>query len=211
MVQVIQANELSLHEVKERFGLQQVYDDAFFPEWQTELPSLTDEEKRWLDKVKADFLSLADYPLHEEVVKLSVLAPLLSLAGLTHFPFIPVAEKPVEIAFTAEDLVMRGRIDIVVVHGSLWTIVIESKAKKIDVLEALPQALYYMSNKLNMPYPIFGLLTNGNNFLFVKLQPQLIPQFAISELLTLLRRENDLYQVLMILKRLRDLVQTFSD
>ncbi|NER31281.1 MAG: hypothetical protein F6J89_27595 [Symploca sp. SIO1C4] len=33
MVQIIQASELSLHEVKERFNLQEVTDDSFFWEW----------------------------------------------------------------------------------------------------------------------------------------------------------------------------------
>ncbi|NJN89191.1 MAG: restriction endonuclease subunit R [Leptolyngbyaceae cyanobacterium SL_5_14] len=206
MPQIVSASD-SLHEVKSRFNLQQVWDESFFLEWQQEPPDLTDEEERWLDKIKADFLSLADYSLHEEVVKLTVLAPLLFLAGLTHFPFIPVAEQLVEIAFEAEDQIIRGRIDLLILHQQLWAIVVESKAKKIDVMEALPQALTYMTSKLKPNRPMFGLLTNGSNFIFLKLSQQGSPHYALSELLTLFRRENDLYRVLSVLKHLRDLVQ----
>ena len=206
IVQVIQASNLSLNEVQERFNLQRVWDNNFFTEWQHNLPEVTNEEKRWLDKVKDDYLSLSSYPLHEEVVKLTVLAPLLSLAGLTRYPFIPIAEKQVEIAFEDEDQLIRGRIDLLILHQQLWAVVVESKAKKIDVLEGLPQALFYMTSKLSAR-PIFGFLTNGNHSIFLKLQQQETPQFGLSELLTLYRQENDLYEVLAILKQLRDLVQ----
>jgi hypothetical protein len=47
---------------------------------------------RWLDKLKTDFLSLEQYPLHEELVKLAMVGPLLSLAGLFQYPFYPQAE-----------------------------------------------------------------------------------------------------------------------
>lgn len=207
MVQIIQASDLSLHQVKERFNLQQVWDDQFFWEWQSELPEINDYERHWLDRVKDDFLSLADYPLHEEVVKLFVLAPLLSLAGLTRFPFIPVAEKQVEVTFEEDSQIIRGRIDLLILHHQLWAIVVESKAKKLDVIEALPQALFYIMTNLNPDRATFGLLMNGNNFMFVKVAQQEIPKYALSELFTLFRRENDLYRVLSILKRLKDLVQ----
>ena len=44
MVQVIQASKLTLHDVKEKFNLQQVDDELFFQEWQGDLPSVTDAE-----------------------------------------------------------------------------------------------------------------------------------------------------------------------
>lgn len=207
MVQVIQAKDLSLHDVKERFNLQQIEDEQFSEEWLSDLPEITDYEKHWLDQVKADFLSLAEYPLHEEVVKLFVLAPLLSLAGLARLPFLTVAEKQVEIAFEAEDEVIRGRIDLLILYQQLWAVVIESKSKRLDVMEALPQALFYMLNSPNLDKPTFGLLTNGNRFIFVKLMRQDELGFALSEDFSLQSRKNQLYDVLAILKRLKNLVQ----
>ena len=70
MAQVIQASELTLHDVEEKFHLQQVEDEQFFQEWQGSLPELTDPEKAWLNQVKANFLYLAKYPMHEEIVKM---------------------------------------------------------------------------------------------------------------------------------------------
>jgi hypothetical protein len=207
MPQIIPASDLSLHEVKSRFNLQQVWDDQFFWEWQGELPKVTDSEKHWLDQVKADFLSLAEYPLHEEVVKLFVLAPLLSLAGLARLPFLTVAEKQVEIAFEEENKVIRGRIDLLILHERLWAVVIEAKAKRLDMMEALPQALFHMMNSPHLDAPTYGLLTNGNRFIFVKLMRRDAPQFALSEDFSLQSKRNQLHEVLAILKRLRDLVK----
>ncbi|MEQ9483989.1 restriction endonuclease subunit R [Coleofasciculus sp. F4-SAH-05] len=149
MAQVIQASELTLHDVENKFNLQQVEDEQFFGEWQGKLPELTTDQKEWLDQVKADFLALEKYPVHEEIVKMVVLSPLLSLAGLFRYPFRPVAEKQVEIVVEEKDEVVRGRIDVLVLHQQLWVTVIESKSKRFSLSEALPQALFYMLNSPN--------------------------------------------------------------
>lgn len=206
MVEVIKASSLTLHEVKERFNLQQIQEPQFFPEWRDSRPDLTACEQHWLDWARADFLSLAEYPLHEEIVKISVLAPVLSVARLCRAPFVPAAQKQVEISFEDEDEVIRGRIDLLVLHRSLWVTTIETKPKQADVLTALPQALLYMMSSPVNFRPLFGLLTNGYHFLFVKLIKQEQSSYGLSELFTLLRQENDLYRVVGILKHLRDLV-----
>ena len=53
--------------------------------------------------------------------------------------------------------------------------------------------------------PTYGLLTNGNSFLFVKLRGRDIPQYALSRLFYLFNPGKDLYSVLSILKRLGQL------
>src|SRR5207237_823378 len=142
MVQIIQASELTLHEVEEKFNLHLVEDEQFFREWQDDLPEVTDAQKQWLDQVKADFLSLRAYPLHEELVKMVVLAPLLSLAGFFRHPFHPEAE--VKVSAEDEGEIVRGKIDVLILHRQLWVAVIEAKNKQFSVDEALPQALFYM-------------------------------------------------------------------
>ncbi|MEO0540180.1 MAG: hypothetical protein AAFZ80_04845 [Cyanobacteria bacterium P01_A01_bin.105] len=74
-------NSLTLAEVKQRLRLEETQAPDFFPEWQQSLPDLSDWEQQWLDKLKTDFLSLEQYPLHEELAKMAMLGPLLSLAG----------------------------------------------------------------------------------------------------------------------------------
>ncbi|BAZ08671.1 hypothetical protein NIES4071_04760 [Calothrix sp. NIES-4071] len=87
-----------MYEVEEKLNVVQITTLSFFPEWQLYLPELSEYEKQCLDRSRDDFLSLMKYPLHEEVVKLSILAPLLSLAGLLRFPFYPQAEADIKIA-----------------------------------------------------------------------------------------------------------------
>ncbi len=207
MAQVFQARELTLHDVKEKFNLQQVEDEQFFQEWQDDLPEVTDAEKQWLDRVKADFLYLAEYPMHEEIVKMVVLSPLIFLAGFYSPPFRPVAEKQVEFAFEDEQEILRGKIDVLVLHKQLWVTVIESKWTRFNVWEALPQALFYMMGSPNTDKPTFGFATNGSEFLFIKLVKQDAPRYALaSNLFSLINRGNDLYDVLSVLKRLGELV-----
>ncbi len=206
MPQTLQASQLSLYEVKERFHLQQVKDPAFFSEWQGQLPELERWAVHWLDQARDDFLSLIEHPLHEEIVKLVILAPLLSLAGMCRPPFLPAAEQQVEVTLAEDETLIRGRVDVLVVHQQLWVTVIESKQKGLNVLEALPQALFYMMASPQATQPLFGLITNGTEFLFIKVLPRPTPQYALSEPFSLLRYDNDLCKVLGILRRLAGLV-----
>ncbi|MGB3296418.1 MAG: restriction endonuclease subunit R [Phormidesmis sp.] len=199
-------SSLTLSEVKQRFGLGEVRDLTFFPEWQGALPENSALEQLWLDKLRADFLSLEQYPLHEELVKMAMLGPLLSLAGFFQYPFYPQAEA--EVLFTAEDEgeVVKGRVDVLVVRERFWVAVIESKNKRFSLIEAVPQALAYMMTSPNLGLPTFGLVTNGTHFTFLKLAREGTPQYALSDELTLKRQGNELYQVLGILRKLGGLV-----
>jgi hypothetical protein len=206
MVQTIQASALNLLDVKERFNLSEVRNPDFFPEWQVELPEITEAEKQWLDQIQEDFLGIAQQPLHEEIVKLSVLAPLLFLAGFTRLPFKPEAEKPVEIAFENEDEIIRGKIDILLLHQRLWALVVEAKRQQLNVSLALPQALFHMMSSPNGELPTYGFAVNGSEFLFIKLVKQEPPQYGLSRLFSLINPGNDLYTVLAVLKHLREII-----
>lgn len=206
MAQLIQASNLNLGEVKERFHLQENRESQFFLEWQGDLPAISAAEKQWLDQIQENFLSFADYPLHEEIIKLSVLAPLLFLAGLMQLPFTPEAEKPVEIALETEDEIIHGKIDVLILHQRLWAIVVEAKRQQLNVSLALPQALLYMMSSPNDEKPTFGFALNGTEFIFVKLVRQHSPQYGLSRLFSLINPGNDLYTVLGILKQLRDII-----
>ncbi|MGK7928535.1 MAG: hypothetical protein AB4290_25410 [Spirulina sp.] len=52
MTKIISAEDLTLHEVKTKFNLQQVDAEAFFSEWQESLPEIKAEEKEWCDRIK---------------------------------------------------------------------------------------------------------------------------------------------------------------
>ncbi|NEO70641.1 type I restriction endonuclease [Moorena sp. SIO3H5] len=206
MVQTIQAQDFSLEELQEHFRLQLTTDSQFFPDWQDNLPSLTDQEKRSLERVRNNYFNLVNRrPLLEEAVKMVVLSPLLDLAGFFQPPFSIRTETSVEIAAEDNGVIVRGRIDVLVVRQRLWILVIESKSTKFDVMAALPQALAYMLDGSNSDKPRFGFLVNGREFVFVKLQPADVPIYGRSYALSI-DRENELEQVLTALKAIGQLV-----
>jgi hypothetical protein len=98
-----------------------------------------------------------------------------------------------------EGAIIRGRIDVLVVKNQLWLLVIESKRSDFAVTRAIPQALAYMLSNSEMVQPIFGMITNGNEFLFLKTSQN---DYANSRLFSLVNPNNELYEVLQILKYL---------
>jgi hypothetical protein len=50
--------------------------------------------------------------------------------------------------------------------------------------------------------PVYSLVINGEDFQFIKLTQKEKPMYALSDRFSLYRWENELYQVLRILKKL---------
>ena len=203
MVQSIAAKDVTLRELKQNFGLQMAEEAEFFPEWREGLMALSEEERHYLERVKANFLELMeDPPMLENSVKLVVLAPLLDLAGFYHKPFRIETETSVDLAMEDEGAIVRGRIDVLVLKQRLWLLVIEAKRSDFAVTRAIPQALSYMLGNPEVAQPTFGMITNGNEFLFLKAICQPTAEYANSRLFSLVNPDNDLYGVLQVLKRL---------
>lgn len=128
MVQTIPATEITLRQLKQLFGLQQSQDSNFFPEWLDADADLSQTEQNLLDRLKANFGELMeDPPMLENSVKMVVLAPLLDLAGFYRKPSQSETETSVDIEMEDEEMVIRGRIDVLVLKNCLWLLVIESK------------------------------------------------------------------------------------
>ncbi len=200
MVQFIAAKDVTLRELKQNFGIQIVQDATFFPECLDGLEALNKEDQHLLDRVKGNFLELMDDPpMLENTVKMVVLAPLLDLAGFYHKPFRIETETGVALEMEDEGTIIRGRIDVLVLKNRLWLLVIESKRSDFAVTRAIPQALAYMLGNEETVLPTFGMITNGNEFLFLKV---LEHKYANSRLFSLVNPDNELYSVLQVLKRL---------
>ncbi|KYC41943.1 restriction endonuclease subunit R [Scytonema hofmannii PCC 7110] len=209
MTQVIQASELTLSDVENQFNLRQVINDStFFYEWQNDLPELSQSERDALERVKTEFLYLNKYSMLEDLVKMVVLSPLLSLAGFYRPPIRPVLEKRVDVALQDENKTAWGRIDILVLQQQVWVTVIESKQAGFSLKDATAQALFYMMANPNPEQPTFGLVTNGSHFTFIKLIRNTVSQYAFSPEFSLFRPDNELCCVLRILKRFTDLKYT---
>ncbi len=206
MVQTIQARDISLYDLEEKFGLELITSADFLTEWVENLPPLTDRERFSLERVKSNYFNLTKRrPMSEEAVKMIVLSPLLDLAGFYQPPFEIETETSTEISAEDESILVKGNIDVLVIQKRLWILVIESKSTKFDVITALPQALAYMLDTPNIEQPTFGLLVNGREFVFVKLVQQEKPKYARSYALSI-EKESELQQVLSVLKVLSELV-----
>jgi predicted type IV restriction endonuclease len=205
VTQTIAADKLTLYDLEQQFQLQQTEDPLFFPEWQEDLPALTEAEQQRLVRVRAVVTNLERRSVLENTVKLAVVAPLLDLSGLFLPPFYVSTEDSVEIEATDESIVVRGRIDILVLKDRLWVLIIESKRAEFSPKVGIPQVLSYMLASPNRNLPLYGLVTNGTDFVFLKLLFQEVPRYARSRQF-ILGQDHDLDRVLQILKRLAEIV-----
>ncbi len=201
----IQASKVTLAYLREKLNLQRTADEHFFTEWLTDLPELSDAEKQALDQVKSNYIYLAELrPMMEDIVKMVVVSRLLELAGFFQPPFEIDGEPSIEIFVEDSDDVIKGNIDVLVLHEQLWVIVIESKRNALSLEAGKPQILAEMLDNPHPEKPSFGLITNGNYFSFFKLMKQATTVYATSHDFAI-GRGNDLYIVLRILKRLGQL------
>ena len=193
----------SLADVEARFGLERSRESAFFNEWKYPATELSDRENVSLDLLYRRLqYHRADGELLEGAVTLLVVAPLLELTGFYDPPYKLKSEASVEIAVDDGEETIRGRIDALVLQNQLWAMVVEAKKTTIPLRSALPQLLtYLMANPQPSP-SLFGLITNGDEVLFVKLSQSPAVQYDISRAFSLYTVRSELTQVLQILKHL---------
>jgi len=207
MVQTIPAKDVDLRYLIDNFGLQLVQDDHFFREWQENLPEITDLDKQLLDRVKAGYFNLLNYPpLLEDVVRMAILDPILFIGNLYLAPFYVKSEESIDIALEDNAAIIKGKIDTLVLKDQFWVMVIESKKAAFSIEEGLAQILAYMLGNPYPDQPSFGMITTGGSFIFLKLVKGKTPQYGTSDIFDIRNRGNSLYSVLKILKRLSELV-----
>lgn len=204
MVQTIQAKDVTLEQLEQHFHLEKVEDEEFFFEWQSDLPELTDWQLRLLDEVKAGYFNLIKQPpLLEKPINITVVSPLLFIGQFYISPFNLRAETSVEISDRDEErgIIVKGNLDTLVLKNQFWVMVIESKQAKFSVEAGLAQILAYMLGNPNPEKPSFGMITNGGSFLFIKLVQGEKSQYATSDLFGIGNRQNNLSDVLRIIKK----------
>ncbi|MCC5667924.1 PD-(D/E)XK nuclease family protein [Nostoc sp. CHAB 5784] len=192
----------TLRQVEEKLGLRLSGDSQFFTEWMADLPALSEAEQTRLEQVRQNYLyQISDGSLLEETVKMVVLSPLLELAGFYQAPYRFKTEVSVDIVAQGDnDEILRGRIDVLVLQGKLWIVLIESKKTTFDLELAIPQTLAYMAIHPNPEQPLYGMIANGSSYLFVK---TLGKQYGISDLFaTRSQYLNNLSGVLRIIMHL---------
>jgi hypothetical protein len=197
----------TLNEVHERFGLRRSPNDQFFMEWYTNLPSLNALEQETLDRIRQRFRYHREAgQVTEGAVNAIVVSRLMEMAGFYDPPFRLRSEVTVDIETVDENETLRGRIDFLVVQGQFWRAVIESKETEFDVEVGIPQILAYMMANPIQDKPLFGMVTNGNSFIFLKVKQGEVPEYDFSDTYSPLSRANRLYEVLQILKGIGQVV-----
>lgn len=197
----------SLLNLRERFKLTPTTNEQFSSEFTQDLPELTDSEIATLDQIRNRFLRHRERgSLAEGTINHLVISPLLTLADLYDEPFFVTTETEVELLLEDRDKLLRGRIDTLIIQQQLWVVVVESKST-IAFSIALPQALTYMMGNPKPERPVYGLITNGDEFQFIKLLIQDNPQYYLSNIFSLLLpHRNQLYDIMRVLKRIRQIM-----
>lgn len=200
-------SSLSLSDLKETFGLTRDRADPFFEQRLLNAAPLTDFEQQALDRLKRNYENIIETNPLKEVVKLVVVAPLLDLAGFYQPPFSIRTEVSTKLVVTDSNQIFTGSIDILVVKQRLWMLVIESKQSRFDVTAGIPQALSYMlSQPAASATPSmregdrFGMVTNGREVVFLKLNPQQPPVYSQSKVYQVIEAIGDLTEILQGLK-----------
>jgi hypothetical protein len=162
MVQTIQAKEITLRELKQHFGLIWQNQPNFFPEWQDNLELLSSFEKQQLDRIQEGYFNLLNYaPFLEASVRMAVLDPLLFVGNFYLSPFQIKAEETIELINEEEGIIIRGKIDTLIINDQLWVMVIESKRVTYSLEAGLPQLLSYLLANPDQIQPSYGMITNG--------------------------------------------------
>ena len=202
-IQTVQARDINLRYLIDNFGIELVQNLKFFPEWQNDLPELSVYDKQLLDKIKDGYFNLLNYPpLLEGVVRQAITDPLLFIGDFYLAPFYVKSEESIDIEVPDKDVVIKGRIDTLVLRDQLWVMIIESKKASFSIEEGLAQLLAYMLGSPQENKPNFGLIATGSEFIFIKLVKGDKPQYGTSKVFSMRNPGNDLYDVLKILKKL---------
>lgn len=142
--------------------------------------------------------------------------PLLRLAGFYRYPIqIKVEEGIDNIVIQNEDRVITGRFDIVTVNKAeltisdvpFWILVIEAKESAVEVRQALPQLLTYAYKSLERQPSVWGLATNGLQYLFLDIRQGNPPTYQLMPELHLMYTERTI-QLVQVLKAICKLQNT---
>ncbi|APB33698.1 Type I restriction enzyme R protein N terminal domain protein [Gloeomargarita lithophora Alchichica-D10] len=194
---------LNFRDLEEKLGRRRTENPHFFPEWQMSLPELSATETTGLNRLSQRYLTyLETNEVSEGTLNIILLAPFLDMLGLCDPPYRIRGETWVEVQTQIDTeggkITLEGRIDALTVLDNFWLVVIEGKRSSFSVLRAIPQAIAYMS--ATQYHPIFGLVTNGYDYLFIKCAGS---EFGLSHNFSLLSdATGNLLRVAQVLKHL---------
>ena len=148
------------------------------------METVSEAEKLELVQIRNDFRPyLMEDKASEGQVKVLTLFPLLRLAGFYRYPIKIRVEEGID--------------NIILVD--------EAKESGIEVRQGLPQLLTYAYNSLERQPSVWGLATNGLQYMFVYLRQETNPTYQIMPELNLMYPESAI-NLLQILKAMGQLI-----
>jgi hypothetical protein len=197
----------TIAEAERQFSLVRTEDEAFFWEWQRKLPELSSVEKVALDNLRRRYLyQRAESQLLEATVTLLLASPLLAIAGFYDPPFRVRAEESIQLILNDGEEVFQGRMDVLVLLNQFWVVVLESKKTALSAWAALPQSLAYLMANPHPERPSFGMVTNGDDILFVKLLQTQQRYYSLSRIFAPFMSGQELYSALQVLKHIGSII-----
>lgn len=216
----LRASNLTLEEVSHLLKFEERIEDIAFSDCLS-LETLTEGEQQELIQIRSDFRPYLKGKASEGQVKALTTFPLLRLAGFYRHPVKINIEECIDNIIIEdeedENKIIRGRLDILAIKNAasitknivLWVLVIEAKESAVEVRQGLPQLLTYAYKQLEQQSSIWGLATNGLQYLFVNLQQGNPPTYQLMPELNLMYPESS-RQLLQVLKAICQLQNTIT-
>lgn len=210
----LSAEKLSLREVHRLLGLRE--DPMTTYTAQLALAPLDAAEQQELAQITQDFKNyLGESKLSEGLVKVLTTYPLLRLAGFYRYPVELQLEEAIErITIEDEETLITGRFDILAINRAaeldgypFWVLIIEAKNSTVAVNAGIPQLLTYAYGSLSHQSCVWGLVTNGLDYQFLRLHRGAPPTYQLFPTLHLLESDRAI-QLLQVLKALAILNRT---
>ncbi|MBW4552728.1 MAG: type I restriction enzyme HsdR N-terminal domain-containing protein [Aphanocapsa sp. GSE-SYN-MK-11-07L] len=201
---------LTIADLEEKFNLHVSLDPTFFPEWCQDLPDLTASEVETLDHLQQRFAAHRKRgKVSEGAVDKLLVSPLLDLVGFYEPDFNVRTEESVQYALEEDEdeEILRGRIDTLIVQDQFWVLVVEAK-RTIMASLAVPQVLAYMMCNPNPAQSVYGMVSNGDEFIFLKVNALPHPEYSSSTLYALFFPpvNQHLREVFRVLKQVKNLI-----
>jgi hypothetical protein len=201
----------TIAEAEKRFGLSRSESKDFFAECFDQLPEVNSSDRDNLKTLWQRYIyHRSGGHLLESTVMLLLISPLLTIAGLYDPPFRIKAEESVQIVVADSEETLQGRIDVLVLRDRLWVVVLESKKTMLSVWSALPQTLAYLMANPNSGgthpagnRPSFGMFTNGDDIVFVKLESN---YYGMSQVFAPLVNQSELEIACKVLRKIAAVV-----
>ena len=206
----LRASNLTLDDVSHLLKFTEQIEDISFSNLLS-LESLTEVEKQEIIQIRTDFRPYLKGKTSEGQVKALTIFPLLRLAGFYRYPIKINVEEGIDNIIIEdeedENKIIRGRLDILAINsavpittnGVFWILIIEAKESAVEVRQGLPQLLTYAYKSLEQQSSVWGLATNGLQYLFVNIQQGDSPTYQLMPLLDLMSPDSSI-QLLQVLK-----------